>query len=195
MKLIESSNIWNNKQQILKMVKDVSENCTICKRYKRRKLKPIVSLPLASEFNHTVAMDLITYESPWSNNVCERHNAVIKESVRKTMEDTGCKLKTAVVWAVSAKNSLSGHQGYSPNMLVFGRNPNYPNVLTNELPALETQISSVTVENNLKAMNSAREASIQSECSKKIRRALKHKVKSCNDAIYENGFLQEKKQP
>ena len=28
-------------------------------------------------------------ESPWSNGVCERHNAVIKESVRKTMEDTG----------------------------------------------------------------------------------------------------------
>ena len=54
MKLIESSNIWNNKEQILKMVKDVSENCTTCKRYKRRKMKPIVSLPLASEFNHKV---------------------------------------------------------------------------------------------------------------------------------------------
>ena len=43
-----------------------------------------------------------------------------------------------LVWAISAKSSLSEHQGYSPNMLVFALNPNYPNVLTNELPALET---------------------------------------------------------
>ena len=66
------------------------------------------------------------------NDVCERHNAAIKESVRKTMEAPNFKLEAAVVWAVSAKNSLSGHQGYSPNMLVFGRNPSYPNVLTSE---------------------------------------------------------------
>ena len=92
-----------------------------------------------------------------------------------------------LVWAISAKNSLSGHQGYSPNMLVFALNPNYPNVLTSELPALETQVSSVTVENNLKTMSSAREAFIQSECSEKIKRAVKHKVRSCNDAVFENG--------
>ena len=30
-------------------------------------------------------------ESPWSNGVCEHHNAVIKESVTKTMEETSCK--------------------------------------------------------------------------------------------------------
>ena len=77
------------------------------------------------------------------------------------MEETNCKLETTVVWAVSAKTSSSEHQGYSPNMLVFGRNPNYPNVLTSELPALETQASIVMVENNLKAMNSARETFIK----------------------------------
>ena len=36
------------------------------------------------------------------------------------MEETNCKLETVVVWTVSAKNSLSGHQWYSPNMLAFG---------------------------------------------------------------------------
>ena len=90
-----------------------------------------------------------------------------------------------MVWAVSAKNSLSGHQGYSPNMLVFGQNPSYPNVLTSKLPALETQVSSAVVENNLKAMNSAREAFIHSECSEKIKHALKHKVRSRNNAVFE----------
>ena len=102
------------------------------------------------------------------------------------MEKKNCKLETAVVWAVGAKNSLSGHQGYSLNMLVFGRNPNYPNVLTSGIPALETQVSSMTVENKLKAINSVREAFIQLECSEKIKHALKYKVLSCNDAVFEN---------
>lgn len=263
-RLIDSSKIWRNTEQISKIVKEVSENCDVCKRYKRRKLRPIVSIPLASEFNQIVAMDLITYEqgiwilhlidlfsrysvacvrrskkqevmidaimkmwisyfgqprkfladnggeflnedyremcemfnieeaktaaeSPWSNGICERHNAVVKEAVRKTMEDSHCSLETAVVWAVSAKNSLSGHQGYSPNMLVFGKNTNFLNVLNNELPALETRVSSVTVEKNLNAMNNARRAFIESELSEKIKRALKHKVRSCNDAVFENG--------
>ena len=96
-------------------------------------------------------------------------------------------------WAVSAKNSLSGHQGYSQNMLVFGRNPSYPNVLKSKLPALETQVSSAMVENNLKAMNSAREAFIHSECSEKIKHALKHKVRSRNDAVFEIGDIYYKR--
>ena len=33
-------------------------------------------------------------ESPQSNGVCEPHNTVIKESVRKTMEETNCKFET-----------------------------------------------------------------------------------------------------
>ena len=264
LRLIDSSKLWSDMKHVSKIVKMVSEDCDICKRYKRRQLRPVVSIPLASEFNQTVAMDLITYEqgvwilhlvdlfsrysaacvrrskkqevivdaimkvwvsyfgrpkkfiadnggeflneeyremcemlnveeaktaaeSPWANGVCERHNAVIKETVRKTMEESKCSLETAVVWAVSAKNSLSGHQGYSPNVLVFGKNTNFPSVLTNELPAMETKISSATVENNLKTMNSARKAFIEAECSEKIKRALKHTVRSCNDAVFENG--------
>ena len=61
-------------------------------------------------------------ESPWSNGTCERHNSAIKMSVLKTMEDTKCSIDTAVAWAISVKNSLHGHHGYSPNTLVFGRN-------------------------------------------------------------------------
>ena len=54
------------------------------------------------------------HKTPWANGVCERHNVVIKEAVLKTIEDSHSNLETAVVWAVSAKNSLlSGHQGYS----------------------------------------------------------------------------------
>ena len=126
-------------------------------------------------------------ERPWSNRVCEYQNAILKESVRKTIDESRFKLETAVVWAASAKNSLRSHQGYSPNTLVFGRNRNYPNVLTNNPPALETEVSSITVAENLKAMNNARNAFIQDECSEKIKRALRHKISSCNDSFFENG--------
>ena len=60
LKLIESSKF--DKEQVSKIVKDVSENCDTCKRYKGRSLKQVVTLPLALEINQTVAMDLITYE-------------------------------------------------------------------------------------------------------------------------------------
>ena len=48
----------------------------------------------------------------------------------------------AVAWAVSAKNSLKNVNGFSPNQLVFGKNPNFPNVSSDNLPALENKSSS-----------------------------------------------------
>ena len=62
LKLIESAAIWEDRGETKMLVIEVSEECVICKWYKKRKLRPTVSIPLASEFNHTVAMDLITYE-------------------------------------------------------------------------------------------------------------------------------------
>ena len=63
-------------------------------------------------------------ESPWSNGVVERHNGVLMEAVKRTMDECQCDLETALSWAVSAKNALSNVSGFSPNILVFGRNPN-----------------------------------------------------------------------
>ena len=90
-------------------------------------------------------------ESPWSNGLCERHNGVLKESILKTIEDSQCSIETATAWAVSAKNSLMGHNGYSPNTLVFGRNPNFPSVITDQLPAITAENISDTVHQNLSA--------------------------------------------
>ena len=90
-------------------------------------------------------------------------------------------------WTVSAKNALQNNHGYSPNQQVFGQNPNFPNVLTDSLPALEGVTCSQTIASNLNAMHKAREAFIQAESSKKIRRALRHDVRSSNDAKSEMG--------
>ena len=126
-------------------------------------------------------------QKPLPNGVCKCQNAILKESVQKTIDESGCKLETAVVWALNAKNSLSCHQGYSPTTLVLSRNPNHPNALRNNSPALQTEVSSITVAENLKALNNAWNAFIQAECSEKIKRALRHRIRSCNNSFFENG--------
>lgn len=53
--------IWNSgvKDSVIdKVVDDVSRNCDVCKRFRRAPPRPVVSFPLATEFNETVAMDI-----------------------------------------------------------------------------------------------------------------------------------------
>ena len=45
--------------------------------------------------------------------------------------------------------------GFSPNQIVFERNPNYLNNFDNQLPALEGKTSSQIVAENLNTMHSA----------------------------------------
>ena len=42
----------------LDLVDLVSEKCQVCKRFKRTPARPVVSLPIVTEFNEAVAMDL-----------------------------------------------------------------------------------------------------------------------------------------
>ena len=70
-------------------------------------------------------------ESPWSNGLLERHDAVFGMTVSKVMKDVNCQLEVAVAWSVSAKNCLKHVYGFSTNQLLFGRNPNYPNNFDN----------------------------------------------------------------
>ena len=134
-----------------------------------------------------VCSDTTAAESPWSNGIVERHNAILYESMMKTINDTHCDPEIALAWAVSAKNTLQNNAGYSPNQLVFGRNVNLPSVLNNEMPALESFTKSDIVRMNLDAMHKARENFIRAESSERIRRALRHKVRSYSDQKYENG--------
>ena len=88
-------------------------------------------------------------------------------TVSKTMEDAHCDLNIALAWGVCAKNALKNVHGFSPNQLVVGRNPNFPNVFDNQLPVLEGRTTSEIVANNLSAMHAARQQYIKSECSEK----------------------------
>ena len=126
-------------------------------------------------------------ESPWSNGLAERHNGVLKVSTMKTMEETGCTVHTGVAWAVSAKNTLDNNFGYSSNMIVFGRNPGFPSVLSDNIAALTAENLSEIVEENMKTMHAARKAFIEAESSEKIKRALSHNIRTSCEENYGNG--------
>lgn len=260
-KLITDAGMKNSGLE--KAIKEVSDSCTICHRFKKTRPRPVVSLPMASRFNEVVAMDLKAWgryyflvlvdlatryctakviadksagtiikgvfqswimvfgapkkfltdngcefnnagmrdlgenfnikimttsaESPWSNGACERQNAVIGDIVRKIMADSHCCLDVALAWAVSARNALVNYAGFSPNQLVFGQNPNLPNIFLNELPALESKCTTDIVRTNLNALHVARQEFIKAESNERVSRAQRHNVRSSDVDDLQNG--------
>ena len=126
-------------------------------------------------------------ESPFSNGVVERGNAMLYETMMKTQEDTKCDMETALAWAVCAKNCLQNVSGYSPNQLVFGQNIILPSVAHDELPALKQTTKSDLVRDNLNALHKARENFMKSESSERIRRALRHNVRTYSEVVFNPG--------
>jgi hypothetical protein len=125
-------------------------------------------------------------EAPFSNGVVERNNKIIYESMMKTMEDAKVDMSTALAWAVSAKNALQNVSGYSPNQLVFGMNVNLLSVLTDRPPALESATSDI-IRKKLAALHSAQQNFIKAESSERIRKALRHQVRTFSEELYETG--------
>ena len=125
-------------------------------------------------------------EAPFSNGLVERSNKILYESMMKTMQDTKCDMSTALAWAVSAKNCLQNVNGYAPNQLVFGINANMPSVVTDKPPALE-QTQSDLIRNKLSTIHSARQNFIKAESSERIKRALRHQVRTYSEEVYLQG--------
>ena len=94
--------------------------------------------------------------------------------------------QTLLSWANMARNSLQIWNGYSSHQLVFGENPNLPNTMNDNLPALEGTTSSKISAKHLNALHAARKIFIQTEADARIRRALRNKVRA-SEQIFENG--------
>ena len=97
-------------------------------------------------------------------------------------------LETGVAWAIAAKNSLKNVWGFSPNQLVFGKKPNFPNVESNKLPALEGVACSKIVSENISALHDARQTFIKSESDEKMKQALRHQVRTRSELKYVTGM-------
>ena len=126
-------------------------------------------------------------ESPWSNGLCERHNALISRNIHKVRLDVGCSMEVALAWSISAKNCLANVYGFSPNQLVFGKNPQFPNVLDNNPPANSSVHVSQILEKQHHALSSAREEFMKAEACEKIKRALARKTRLYSDKVYCSG--------
>ena len=125
--------------------------------------------------------------SPFQNGLCERVHAVTDMMLAKLEADNkGVELSTLLSWANMARNSLQMWSGYSSHQLVFGKNPNLPNIMNAELPALEGSTTSEVFSKHLNVLHDSRKAYIQTEASERIRRALRSKIRAA-EQVYENG--------
>lgn len=141
-----------------------------------------------TEFNNETVRDMARMlevgvkftpiESPASNGICERHNQIIGEMSTKIIMDKKCSWAVALMWSVSAKNSLQNIYGYSPHQLMFGRNAALGSDDETKLVVAnwdETTVSRVLQE-NLTAQQKAREEFIKAERKIRLDRALKSRV-------------------
>ena len=63
MALLKDAGVWKN--DYLDILSTIEENCQLCKSYTKTPPRPVVSLPMAHEFNETVAMDLKQWKGCW----------------------------------------------------------------------------------------------------------------------------------
>ena len=142
-------------------------------------------MDFAEKYN--IILKTTAAESPWSNGLCERHNGILNNNVNKIVENNLCSLQVAIHWAVAAKNSLMNVYGFSPNILVFGRNPNYPTAFNNSPPANNMNCLNDYVAENLNAMHLARKSFIEQESAERLRRALNRKSRTYANNDYFQG--------
>ena len=126
-------------------------------------------------------------DSPFQNGLCERVHAITDMMLTKLHADnTKVNLQTLLSWANMARNSLQMWNGYSSHQLVFGQNPNIPNIMSENLPALEGSTSSEEFAKHLNVLHATRRAFIQSEADERVRRALRNKVRA-SEQLFEHG--------
>ena len=126
-------------------------------------------------------------QSPFQNGLCERNHAVVDNMLEKMKDqcpDTPEEI--LLCWANMAKNSLQMWHGFSSYQLVFGQNPNLPNIMTDKPPALEGTSTSEMLVQHLNSLHAARKAFTASEADERIRRALRGKVRAA-EHTYKSG--------
>jgi hypothetical protein len=100
-------------------------------------------------------------DSPFQNGLCERVHAITDMMLTKLHADyEKVNLQTLLSWANMARNSLQMWNGYSSHQLVFGQNPNIPNIMSENLPALQGTTSSEAFAKHLNVLHATLRAFI-----------------------------------
>ena len=123
-------------------------------------------------------------EAPFQNGLCERNHAVVDSMlVRLVLDNPNMEVDTLLKWANMAKNCLLNVHGFSPNQLVFGKNPKL-GIMAQSSPSSISKVSSDVLAKHINALKSAREAFIKSESCERIRRALNHKMRASEEKYF-----------
>ena len=56
MELLKNADI--NDKKFCVIIEEITKECKVCLKYQKKKIRPVVGFPLATEFNECVAMDL-----------------------------------------------------------------------------------------------------------------------------------------
>ena len=97
--------------------------------------------------NFNIKVKTTAAEAPWSNRICERHNAIITYIILKVKNDTNCDWETALAWAISAKDCFINVSGFSPHQIVLGRNINLPSIY-NDKPSANIPQNDIIIEHS-----------------------------------------------
>ena len=127
-------------------------------------------------------------EAAWQNGVSERNHATVDNMLLSLMRDyPSTDRNILLAWACYVKNSMTNHLGFSPNQLVFGKNPDMPSIMVDDGPrALQGKTSSSIMQQHLNILQSTREEFVKSDANDRIRRALLAKIDTSGDC-YEQG--------
>ena len=115
--------------------------------------------------------------SPNQNGINERNHAIVDRMIDKMRtQDSTLSADVALTWALVAKNTLENVSGFSPFQLVFGKGPVLPSVYTTGPPGYEEVVMEKSVANHINALFLAREAYVQGESDKILKKALKQRI-------------------
>ena len=131
--------------------------------------------------NFNMKIKATAAEAPWSNGICERHNAIITDIILKVRNDTKCDWETVLAWAVSAKNDFINVSGFSLHHIVLGRNINLPSIY-NDQPLADLPQNEIITE-HWSVLHATRQAFIATESSKKLKAALQKEKNRQNKRI------------
>ena len=87
---------YKNNQDLKNEVTTVTNSCDVCKRFKRAPSRPIVSLPVSSEFNELLAMDIKFYQgTPLLHIIdsCTRYSVATVLKSKQSKEVIDCIFK------------------------------------------------------------------------------------------------------
>ena len=134
-------------------------------------------------------LHIIPGEAHWQMGKCERHGAILQSMLNKYQSDHAISnfedFDQALIQILNAKNSLSRHRGYSPEILVLGKSRHLPfsnsddelgpsnwfDQQGNELSGIPDDSEIRKFQLNLAKRECARKAFISADVDQKIRRA------------------------